>query len=373
MSYNFEVVYGLPILNPNFGQYIGVASNGNAKIMFAIELSKNSSTTNIFRVWRSQDFGNNWNTVFTKQLDDFNYSYIGDIISVNTSGKFVIFVLGYDVYFSKNGGTTFTKSTPDINGICVNCSIGQIPIGGVIPFIFISSILIDNNSCVSIFRSNNAGKTWSRKIQVTGINFLPIVTSSTNNSTSQYVYFSTGNLLYTSSNNGNTFTSQEINQNSNTVMFIKTNGNGKFIVAQGYTQESIGFLKTNNLFNSKKLKDITLNGTFFILSTNYGESFTEITDNLNQPLTIPGIGYGCPTLNINAQRIIVTGIDLNNEDFYSVLYLGDNRNNTDFNRIFEQEQDISIFFYVNVSNTSDNYISKIISASGGVVTIGTQV
>lgn len=71
MSYNFEVVYGLPLLNPIYGGYFGVACNGNGKIMFAVEVSETTKNVLTFRVWRSEDFGVVWKCVFSEivQID----------------------------------------------------------------------------------------------------------------------------------------------------------------------------------------------------------------------------------------------------------------------------------------------------------------
>lgn len=344
--------------------------------MFAIGASViGNDLYNLF-VQRSDDFGETWTKVYNIN-SSIPFSYIGNIISVSTSGKYVMFVLANNVFFSSNSGVTFTSYKPSSDSIIVlGCTFGQVAIGGTVPNIFVTSVSSAPFSDIfSVFRSSNGGVTWTETFQTipTVNSTVGVITASTKNDAHQYVYFSLENSLYTSSDNGETFTSQVIGTEKTGYFTLKTNGKGNFVVTQGLSNNINLDFKSMLLDRVKSKKSVKIDDPLnfeYFLSTNYGVTFNHIKDSSgNNVKGVSQVPYGSPAMDINAQKILVSTLN-----FGKYVYLGENRNANNFNIIYTDDNSTNDYaIYIATNNTSSNYDSKIIFSSFGVVWIGTKI
>lgn len=384
MSYDFQVQFNLPILNPVYGNYIGVISNGDGRIMFAIEYSAVSNDLYKFAVWRTEDYGINWAVVYS-DVSNVTVSPIGNIISVSNSGKYVLFVYGINAFYSNDSGKTFTGTQPDVAGsILLNCAIGQILNEGDPPQLFLIS-LVENDNLTNVFRSSDGANTWEIKATRDFTNYSTTLSASYNNSDTQYVYFGYNGLIIISDDNAETFnTVIPVFGNPNTDMYIRTNGTGEFLMLQSRSY-AVGSKKivplVNNLSDKVNLFErANLEETVgvppavnFLLSTDFGINYSPlINGDSGLPLSSSQVAFGCPYVDMNAKKMLVSVYNSTNPSIkQTTFYLGLERSNENFRGIVTELG--QTFTYVSGNNNKDSNPERYIIASGGVVFVCYQL
>jgi hypothetical protein len=244
----------------------GMASSSDGSIAYACIDYGSTSAGYLVGIWKSSDYGQNFNQVFSTAAD-WNY------VATDSTGQYVVAVsIGVGIYFSSDFGSNWSQILPQIQ---YWTSITLVNTGLTL---LVNAICINSLMYSGTYNITTPAWTWTFN-STTSI--LPSsnwndIHASSDDGTTKLVLCSTTGGIWTSTNNGTTWTqSTSFYTNYNTAI----------------TSSSTG----------QNLAAIINNGTIYT-SSNYGSSWSQLTSS-----TLPSFtNWYTITSSITGQYIVAS-------------------------------------------------------------------